>query len=667
MSNLFLFCMVTLALFSSLVIGYFWVSGELESFEFEMKLQKQQYIDSQKSLLKNEIDHAIEYIRYKQTLTEKRLRDEIKERVIEAHKVASSIYDKNKKELPDSQIIELIKNALRPVRFFDHRNYYFIDDLDGNSILYPPVASFEGSNLIHIKNKAGLQPFPDIIKLVKEKGEGYYVYNWVKYTENKKPTEKEFPKVTYFKHFKPYNWFIAVGEYQDYVEADIRREILNRLANISYRISDHIVVLDEKGRFLVKKGTMSENPRKAYEDIDSLKLAANKPEGVFLKSFNPTGDFTEGERIGFVRYFPDWKWFVGGTVDLGFVDRLIKDKRESLLEKIRRKILRNMVILVAILLLTILVARFISTKTRSSFGTFSNFFQKAATDTVKIDANELHFSEFKDLSNVANEMVNKRIETERDLEEAYQELKGKNQELEQVVYVASHDLRSPLVNVQGFTRELQHSLQNLSQILKELQYPEDDNKTLEIILGEDIPESLHFILTGVDKMDKLLAGLLRISRLGRAALNISSLDMNKLLFDVTQELDYEINKSGALIKVGELPPCQGDSVQINQVFTNLLVNALKYLKHDRQGIIKVSGEIKNGTAIYCVSDNGIGIMKQHQEKIFQIFHRLAPDKSMGEGLGLTIVKKILDRHNGNISIESEFDHGSNFYISLPKG
>jgi signal transduction histidine kinase len=114
-----------------------------------------------------------------------------------------------------------------------------------------------------------------------------------------------------------------------------------------------------------------------------------------------------------------------------------------------------------------------------------------------------------------------------------------------------------------------------------------------------------------------------------------------------------------------LPPCQGDQTQINQVFSNLLDNALKYLDSNRPGEIRVSGREESAEIIYSVEDNGIGIAEEHQESIYHIFHRLKPQHGSGDGLGLTIVRRVVDRHNGKIWVASLPGRGSTFYVALP--
>ncbi len=259
----------------------------------------------------------------------------------------------------------------------------------------------------------------------------------------------------------------------------------------------------------------------------------------------------------------------------------------------------------------------------------------------------------------------KRAELEKDRLAA--ELLQKNQEMEQIIYVTSHDLRSPLVNVQGFGKELGSSLKELTILLNDYAFPSEQRTKLTFLLEKDIPESLHFINSSVLKMDSLLAGLLKLSRLGRVELKEERIDMNQFLAEVVRGFEFQFKERGVAIEISDLPPCTGDKLQINQVFSNLLDNALKYLDPGRPGRIRISGRMAAGDPEYCVEDNGIGIAPEHQEKAFEIFHRLNPAMGKGEGLGLTIVRRILERHHGTVRIESEPGKGCRFYVSLPKG
>lgn len=255
---------------------------------------------------------------------------------------------------------------------------------------------------------------------------------------------------------------------------------------------------------------------------------------------------------------------------------------------------------------------------------------------------------------------------EHDREKLMQTLALKNKELESILYVTSHDLRSPLVNIQGFSSELSRSCDLIHSALKDKITASDMSEEVQKVFNKDVPEALGFILRSARKMDSLLSGLLRLSRLGQAGVDIEHLDMNALLTDVTKNMEFQVKEAGATMELETLPACLGDSSQINQIFSNILDNALKYLDKSRPGMIHIYGKIENGRSIYCVEDNGVGIAPEHQNKIFEIFHRLEPDKKSGEGLGLTIVRRILDGHNGKIWVESELGKGSKFFVSLPR-
>lgn len=258
----------------------------------------------------------------------------------------------------------------------------------------------------------------------------------------------------------------------------------------------------------------------------------------------------------------------------------------------------------------------------------------------------------------------KLIEYER--EQLMRSLELKNKELRGIVYSASHDLKSPLVNIEGFGGELNKSCESLIHLLEEANLESSIRDEIDILVKEHIPESLKFISAGTVKIKVLLDGLLRVSRIGTTDILIEKLDVSGLVGKVIDATRFQIEENNVSIKVKNLPDCLGDAGQVNQIFSNLVDNALKYMHPDRTPAIRISGEVEGDMSVYCIEDNGLGIRKEHQEKVFDVFHRLHPGGEVqGEGLGLTITSRILDRHNGSIWLESELDKGTRFYISLP--
>ena len=258
----------------------------------------------------------------------------------------------------------------------------------------------------------------------------------------------------------------------------------------------------------------------------------------------------------------------------------------------------------------------------------------------------------------------KRVEAER--EELLKQLETKNQELESLFHAASHDMRSPLVNIQGFVRELEEDCATLAVCLAAADMPADRRKTCDSILNDGIPTAVRFIRTSGEKMSSLINGMLRVARSGRASLRLESLEMSRLLEAVVASLGFQIREAAARVEVDPLPDCRGDADQINQVFTNLLDNAMKYRDPTRPLQIRVTGRAEGRRVVYCVEDNGRGIAPEHQSGVWELFHRLNPrEDAEGEGVGLTLVRRIVERHNGEVWLESEPGKGSRFFVALP--
>ncbi|MBI5380474.1 MAG: PocR ligand-binding domain-containing protein [Opitutae bacterium] len=264
------------------------------------------------------------------------------------------------------------------------------------------------------------------------------------------------------------------------------------------------------------------------------------------------------------------------------------------------------------------------------------------------------------------EAIAARRKAEQEREHLVQALALKNRELENVLYTASHDLRSPLLNIQGFSRRLAQACEDLRGLLAQPDLPAGPRDAATPIIQEQIPKALHFIRSGVDKMETLIGGLLRISRLGQVTLHLQTLDMNQLVQRTVAAGAFQIQEAGATIEVLPLPTCTGDATLLSQAFSNLIDNALKYRHADRAPRIRISGQIAGERVIYCVADNGIGIAPEHLEKIWELFRRLHPTGTTGgEGLGLTIVRRIVERHDGHVWVESAPGEGSRFLLALP--
>ena len=244
-------------------------------------------------------------------------------------------------------------------------------------------------------------------------------------------------------------------------------------------------------------------------------------------------------------------------------------------------------------------------------------------------------------------------------------LMQKNEELEQIVSIFTHDLRAPLINLQGFSKSLLNASRETTRIINEVEMPRGKRQRLVELLEDDVAEALDFISIAVKRMEGLLGGLKKLSKLGWVAPELEEVDMDSVLGELTGSFGPQAQAAEAVIEVGELPTCRGDRGQIVQVFSNLLDNAIKYLDPDRPGIIRVTGSVEDGLVIYTVEDNGIGIDEAFQQGVFNIFQRFAPERAEGEGIGLTVVRKIITGHCGRVTVDSTSGKGTRFLVYLP--
>lgn len=249
--------------------------------------------------------------------------------------------------------------------------------------------------------------------------------------------------------------------------------------------------------------------------------------------------------------------------------------------------------------------------------------------------------------------ISDRKNYEQAIAQMYEQLQSKNSELQQLLYVASHDLRAPLINVTGFSLELRANLDEIRHL--------DANATLV----NDMDLNLQYIEKSVEKMEALLGGLLKLSRMGRETLRVMPLSVRSIVEKVVAVNEFLIRESNAQIKILDMPPCMGDEAALNQVFANLLQNALKYRHPDRIPEIQFSGENDENRIVYCIADNGLGIDAAHHHSVFEIFHRVHKDIADGEGLGLAIVRQNVTRMGGTVWLESQPGLGSRFYLAMP--
>lgn len=245
-----------------------------------------------------------------------------------------------------------------------------------------------------------------------------------------------------------------------------------------------------------------------------------------------------------------------------------------------------------------------------------------------------------------HEEIAKRKQAEEEIQRYAAKLENANKELETFAYSISHDLRTPLRAIDGFSRIL---LEDYTEKL------DDEGKRI-----------LNVISKNTLRMGQLIDDILSFSRLGRKEMSLAEIDMKQLAGSVVNELTSIDKNLDINILIDPLPSARGDAAMIRVVFVNLIANAIKFTGPRNTAHIKIGGRTENQENIYFVKDNGVGFDMQYKNKLFGVFQRLhSLEEFEGTGIGLSLVKQVIDRHNGRVWAEGKVDEGAIIYFTLP--
>ena len=266
------------------------------------------------------------------------------------------------------------------------------------------------------------------------------------------------------------------------------------------------------------------------------------------------------------------------------------------------------------------------------------------------------------------ELVRHRDHLETLVQERNLDLKAANEEIKQFAYIVSHDLRAPLVNIKGFTRELQASLQELYGLMAPLvsQLQEGQREDYLRITRDELPEAMEFVESSASKMDRQINAILKLSRTGRREFAPVELVTDELVKRVLDTMAHQAETAQVQIEVAGLPNIVADPTALEQIFSNLLDNAIKYLRPGVPGLIEIRADRDRRETTFHVCDNGRGIAERDLGKIFSIFQRVGVQDQPGDGMGLTYVQALLRRMGGRIWCDSRPTEGSCFHFTVPQ-
>lgn len=331
---------------------------------------------------------------------------------------------------------------------------------------------------------------------------------------------------------------------------------------------------------------------------------------------------------------------------------------DSVYSRVRAILIRNILMGTVSLLAVIGFALFVASRIEKPIKELAFVAQDVKKGNFRIRAGLEGAPEIVEVAEEFNAMLDVRLRAEEKLmelsevlesrvKERTMQLEAANAELESFAYSVSHDLRTPLRAIDGFSHILQDEYGG--------KFDAEGQRLLKVVWDN------------AQRMGQLIDDILQFSRTGRLELEIAGIDMESMARSVLDELRLAIPADNLQVEIGHLPRAKGDRAMLHQVFANLLSNAIKFSRTNKAPVIKVGGSIKENEAVYFVADNGVGFDMQYVDKLFGVFQRLhSVNEFEGTGIGLAIVKRIVERHGGRVWAEGKVGSGSTFYFSLPQ-
>ena len=399
-------------------IAIFWVINEYQTYQVSIDNIRSNYQRQYEVRVKEEFRNIVDFIDYRRSQNEMRVERDIREKVQSAYTIASHIYRLYKDEKSVDELRSMVIELLRPIRWNNGQGYYFCGSVSSGTIdLFADEPSFENKTAAQFKEITGQDMVDDIISIVRDKGAGLYRYNLIK----PKFAGKSFSKIAFVKYFKPLDWFIGAGLYNDDLEQILQQDVLDRLQKMQFGKDGEVFGFRFDGTIICNK-----NQRLLGRSVKDL-LGSN--EITYGLSFFETGlSNNEGgyvsyvvdrpltgvshQKLSFVKAYNDWEWVLGTSMFMDAMEQAIAAETHTY-QRITFKNVFIFIVLFAIAVAFLLLGTFLySLKIKQGISLFTDFFREAADSNVKISNENLTFKEFENLGRLANRMVEERIKNE---------------------------------------------------------------------------------------------------------------------------------------------------------------------------------------------------------------------------------------------------------------
>ncbi|TLP38476.1 cache domain-containing protein [Arcobacter arenosus] len=606
--NIIKFSPIILVILVSLFVSNIYLTKMEEAFTKEIKLTKQKYLIENKQIIKSKIDNIYNLITYEKDKSEQLLKAQIKNRVYEAHAIATNIYEETKDYINKEELLSIIKKVLGSIKYNNGRGYFFIDDVNGIGILQPLNKSLENKNKLEFKDAKGYQFVKTIVQTIKDKSERYDTYYWFKPNNNK----DTYKKISFYKYFEPLNVAIGTGEYIDDFENDLKIELLLKIKKIKAENNSYIFIFDDKGTVLshYKDSLVGTNRYNIKNNLgkyvikDVINFAKENKKGFmrYITEVNPE-NLEKQDKISYIRFVDNWNWVIGTGFFLEKFNKEIEQKTKNLLSSKEKSIREIILLSIFITAVFILLSFYISRKISQKF--------------------IIYRSKIEDENNKA-------IEKERLLIQ-----QSKMAAMGEMIGNIAHQWRQPLSAISATATGL--------KIQKEL----------DCLSPDEIDSSLTAINNSVQYLSKTIddfRGFLNPNNKDRKNFMISD-SVDKALNLVSSQFaakEIEVIKD---IEEYELFSIENELVQ---VLINIFNNSKDILisKENQKRLIFIKTYKKNNSFYIEIKDNGGGIKDSIIERIFEPYFT-TKHQSQGTGIGLYMSQEIVRNHlNGTLMVEN---------------
>lgn len=398
-----------------ILMGALWIGDDLFHFQKDSERIRQEFLEARQNELKQEVNTYLAKIADQRATLDDSLRTDLRRRVEEAWSVADSLFRLNMGKRSTAELAEMIREALRPIRYNNRRGYFFATSLDGIEQLFADRPELEGQNLLDMKDTDGKFVIRDMIHIAREKGEGFYEYTWSKpHTHG-----VNHAKLAYIKNLPHLDWFIGTGEYIEDVEADRQNEILRQLEFERFGTGGYFFAGTLDGISLA--GPAKGSNVLDVTDVNGVKIVqemikAAQNGGGFVEYVLPPFSATNPHRkLSYVTMVPGWNWYLGAGTNMEIIEEEIAHRHTELWTNARKHSAFLLVFLAVTVFLQIALARRATRKLEVGFAAFMDFFRRAGEHQAQLVPEAQPFSELENLAVSANAMFDARLRAEKRL------------------------------------------------------------------------------------------------------------------------------------------------------------------------------------------------------------------------------------------------------------